>query len=222
MKRRFRSFRTWTIAFAGSVFLNISLFGLMPGLIQGVPDRQEKMDDIKQIQVIRVKKPPTPPSKKEQEDKPKPTKSLTKSLVNPVTPKPVNLKPRLAFELNAKLPAAPLDLVMPGLEHFSMDPPKICYTMGEIDSPLVALVKIPPIYPIRATRRSIEGFVTVEFLVTNQGCVEDLHIIEASPKGIFDQSVIQCVSHWKFKPGTVQGFPVATQARTTIRFELEQ
>lgn len=222
MTRRFGSFRTWTIALAGSVLLNISLFGLMPGLIQRVPDRLENLDDIKQIQVIRVKKPPSPPRKKEPEEKPKPLKSPMKS-VNPITPRPVNLKPRLAFELNPKLPAAPLDLVMPDLAHFSMDPsPKSRYTMGEIDSPLIALVRIPPIYPIRATRKGIEGFVTVEFLVTQKGCVEEIKIIEAAPKDIFDQSVIQCVSQWKFKPGTVEGFPVATQAKTTIRFELEQ
>ena len=96
------------------------------------------------------------------------------------------------------------------------------YTMGELDSPLTPLVKIPPIYPIRASRRGIEGAVTVRFLVTKDGTVEQISIIDAQPKKIFDQSVISCISHWKFKPGTVEGIPVATLAQTTIRFKLEQ
>jgi protein TonB len=117
-----------------------------------------------------------------------------------------------------------MDLVMPGLEHFSMDAPvlKAHYSMGELDSPLIPLVKIPPIYPIRASRRGIEGFVIVQFLVTKNGEVERIKIIEAHPKKIFDQNVIHCVSQWKFKPGTVEGIPVATLARTTIRFKLEK
>ncbi|SDU32281.1 energy transducer TonB [Desulfobacula phenolica] len=222
----FRFFWGWTLALIGSVLLNITLFGLMPGLIQMVPDKPDALDDIRQIRVIRVKKPTTPPRKKEPEKikKPDPLKKIARSHTTPLKQRPMNLKPRLDFELNPKLPAAPMDLVMPSLEHFSMNGPmlKTHYTMGELDSPITPLVKIPPIYPIRATRRGIEGAVTVQFLVTKNGTVEQISIIDAQPENIFNQSVINCVSHWKFKPGTVEGIPVATLAQTTIRFKLEQ
>jgi protein TonB len=216
----------WTVALVGSILLNISLFGLMPGLIQGLPDKPKTLDDVKQIQVIRIKKP-SPPLQRTAPKKtppPKPLKKATPSRNTLIKPRSVDLKPRLAFALNPKLPAAPLDLVIPDLAHFSMETPvlKSQYTMDELDSPLMPLVKLPPIYPIRATRRGIEGFVTVEFLVTDQGLVREITIIEAEPENIFDKSVIQCVSHWKFRPGTLDGIPVATLARTTIRFKLER
>ncbi len=115
-----------------------------------------------------------------------------------------------------------MDLVMPGLEHFSMAPIlKAHYTMGELDSPLTPLVKIPPIYPMLATRRGIEGYVTVEFLVNNKGLVRQIRILDSRPEHIFDKSVANCVSQWKFKPGTMEGIPVATLVQTTIRFRLE-
>ncbi|MBU2455203.1 MAG: energy transducer TonB, partial [Proteobacteria bacterium] len=155
---------------------------------------------------------------------PLPLKNMTNSRNTDIMPRPATLNPYRAFEMNPKLPAASMDLVMPDLEKFSMDLPvlKNQYAMGELDSPLIPLVKIPPIYPVRASRRGIEGFVTVEFIVTQKGLVQEIKIIEAEPETIFNKSVIQCVSKWKFLPGTVQGMPVATQAITTIRFELEQ
>ncbi len=95
-------------------------------------------------------------------------------------------------------------------------------TLAELDSPLVPLVKIPPVYPLRAIRRGIEGVVDVEFIITKKGRIEQPKIIKALPEKIFDQSVLNCVSRWKFKPGTVEGIPVNTRASTTIRFKLEK
>ena len=60
------------------------------------------------------------------------------------------------------------------------------------------------------------------FRSNTQGRVEQLKVIESDPDGVFDKSVINCVSQWKFKPGTVEGEPVNTMAETTIRFELEK
>lgn len=227
-----RSFLGWAFALACSLLINASLFGLMPGLIQGVPKMQkvQKMP-VLQITHIRVCPKPTPPPRKEPE-KPKETKELKKQMplkkmarprVERVAPTSISV-PRLAFQLNSKLPAAPMDLVMPCLAKVSMDLPlpKSHYNMGELDSPLTPLVKIPPVYPMLATRRGIEGYVTVEFIVTQKGLVEQIRIIEATPEQIFDKSVINCVSHWKFAPGTFEGLPIDTLARTTIRFKLEK
>ncbi len=223
-----KSFSGWTFALVGSVLLNIGLFGLMPGL-QKVPELPCALADICQTQVIRIKRTLTPPPKKKPE-KPRQVKSATTALKSfkqrsqvKSSLKPT-LRPQLAFQLNPKLPKASMDLVMPGLEHFSMEGPilKAHYTMGELDSPLTPLVKIPPIYPMLATRRGIEGYVTVEFLVNKKGLVQQIRILESRPEHIFDKSVTACVSQWKFKPGTIEGIPVDTLAQTTIRFRLEK
>ncbi len=51
--------------------------------------------------------------------------------------------------------------------------------------------------------------------------VDQIEIIEAEPKQVFDESVIRCVSSWRFAPGEVRGEPVKTRVQTTIRFKLE-
>lgn len=227
-----KSIAGWIFALVGSVLLNVSLFGLMPGLIQRGPV-PEALEEIRQVRVVQIKSTPTPPKKelekprqvKREKTKIHPQslkqrseiKSSLKPALNPT------LKPQLVFQLNPKLPKASMDLVMPGLEHFSMEGPifKAHYTMGELDSPLTPLVKIPPIYPMLATRRGIEGYVTVEFLVTKKGRVQQIRIVDSRPEHVFDKSVTNCVSQWKFKPGTLEGIPVATLAQTTIRFKLE-
>ncbi|MCP4020611.1 MAG: energy transducer TonB [Desulfobacteraceae bacterium] len=225
-KSGLRSYAGWIFAIACSMALNFALFGLMPGLIQMSPSAPDKLEDLEQIHVIRVKRAEPLPKKKKKEEikKPEPKKQLTRTPFKKMTIKPVARKPRLPFELNPKLPAAPMDLVMPGLEHFSMDGPDLkgLYNMDELDGPLTALVKVPPLYPRRAARKHIEGLVSVEFKVNKQGLVKDIVIVDAKPREIFDKSVIKCVSQWKFKPGTVEGIPVATKAQTTIRFQMEK
>ena len=221
------SFMGWMLAIGFSAALNLTLFGLMPGLIHMIPQDQQDLEDIKAIQVIRVKHRETPPRKKELK-KPKPKKEpIRRKTVTPtrtVQQKSMQLKPRLPFQLNPKLPVTANSLIMPPMENFSLTAPALkgLYEMGELDSPLTPLAKIPPIYPMRAMRRSIEGWVKIRFLVNTKGLVEQLKVLEAKPEGIFEKSVVNCVSQWKFKPGTVEGVAVNTMAETTIRFELEK
>lgn len=221
---KYKTVGGWTIALAFSFFLNAALFGFMPGLIKKSVGQSTNLPALDHINVIRVKKTETPLRKKEPRKlkKPEPFKqtSHTRTIAKL---KQVDLRPRLEFKLNPTLPVSSTDLVMPSLETFSLDAPtlKAHYTVGELDSPLTALVKTPPVYPIRAKRRGIQGYVTVEFCITPHGLVDQIKIIKAEPGTIFNKSVYNCVSRWKFKPGTVEGIPVATQAQTTIRFELE-
>jgi len=224
-KRRFFNILGWTWAIVFSAVLNAFLFGIMPGMIQKIPEKQDNPETIQAVQVVRMKKPEIPPQKKErprpvdQEQKPAQAKTRTKLH----TPDPQTLKPRLPFELNPKLPGAADSLLMPGLEHFALNVPafKTQYLADELDAPLTPLVRLSPLYPVRASRNSIQGWVKIQFTVNTSGYVENLKILEAEPAGIFDKSVINCLAQWKFKPGTVDGVAVSTLAQTTINFQLE-
>ena len=82
------------------------------------------------------------------------------------------------------------------------------WNVSDLDAPLTPLVRMPPVYPSRAKRRGIEGWVRVKFQVKSGGEVARVEILEAQPEKIFDDSVRNCVSGWRFKPGTVAGEPV--------------
>ncbi|MDD9302491.1 MAG: TonB family protein [Desulfobacter sp.] len=216
----------WGLAVFLSLGLNLFLFGIMPNLIQGVPQGAEPLEDLHPLEVVRVKPKErlTPKQKNLQPPKPRQEKVKQTPATGLKTLVPAMVKPRLPFELNSRLPEISSPLEMPPLSHVSMTAPmpQGPFLAGDLDLPLTAVAKIPPVYPLRATRMGIEGWVKIQFVVTPKGRVRDVTILEADPKGIFETAVINCASKWRFIPGTVKGEAVAVQARTIIRFQLEK
>jgi protein TonB len=129
----------------------------------------------------------------------------------------------MPFEINPRLPRGPNTLELPPMETGPQMPAGSAnvFAEGDLDAPLTVLVRIPPVYPLRARRLGIEGRVRVSFLVETSGNVDQIKILEAEPAGVFESSVRQCVSRWRFKPGTIEGVPVRARMETTIQFKLE-
>jgi len=90
----------------------------------------------------------------------------------------------------------------------------------ELDQAPQPIVRVPPQYPYGARERGIEGAVQVRMLVTADGTVGDIQILDARPEGIFEDSVRRTVPQWKFAPGKVQGKAVTAWVVTTIHFTL--
>ena len=86
----------------------------------------------------------------------------------------------------------------------------------------IPLSRTAPQYPMRAQRRGLEGWVRVSFLITEEGDVRDVVLIEAEPQGVFDQAAMRAVQQWKFKPQLVNGEPVATRAEQVLSFRLNE
>lgn len=98
---------------------------------------------------------------------------------------------------------------------------KSCFNLDEVDRRPQGISTMQPLYPYQARRMSIEGYVTVRFLVTRTGSVNKLTILKAEPEGVFEQAVKNTVQHWRFKPGQKNGQPVATWVKTSIEFKLQ-
>ena len=221
-----RPFLLWSGAIVFSLILNIALFGLMPGLSTGVAERPGKTETLRMLDIVRIKRsePPPPPKKHETESEPETMTTHQRAVVKteaPVHPVIDNL-PRLDFDINPKLPTGPLVLPSPAMETVTFGAPAMddIFNTGDLDAPLTPLVNIPPMYPLRAKRRSIEGWVKIKCIVNLQGLVENIEIVDAYPPGIFDQSAIRAFSAYRFKPGTVEGVPVTSRLEQTIRFEM--
>jgi len=76
------------------------------------------------------------------------------------------------------------------------------------DGEEVPLVRIEPRYPPRALSRGIEGWVQLEFTVSETGAVIDPKVIDAEPSSIFNRAALRAVERWKYKPKVVDGVPV--------------
>ena len=93
---------------------------------------------------------------------------------------------------------------------------------GFTDGEYLPIMKVQPNYPRHALARGIEGFVMLEFVVTENGNVRDPVVVEAQPPGIFDGAAIQAALKFKYKPKIVEGEPVAVSGvRNKITFELQ-
>lgn len=112
----------------------------------------------------------------------------------------------------------PLDIAMSGtgvsLGAFNVDRTE--------EGDVVPLVRIQPQYPREAAINQIEGWVRIEFTITETGSVRNPRVIESQPPRVFDREAIRAILRWKFKPRVVNGQPVERTATQTIDFNLDQ
>jgi len=90
------------------------------------------------------------------------------------------------------------------------------------DGPLVAMVRVSPIYPARALTYGIEGYVVVQFDISAEGQVLNVVIIK-STDSVFDSAAIKAAERFKFKPRVVNGLAMASYGiQNMFRFTLSE
>jgi protein TonB len=90
------------------------------------------------------------------------------------------------------------------------------------DRDVIPLVRIAPDYPPRALARGLEGWVQVQFTITATGTVKDAKVVNAEPKGIFDDAALKSIARWRYNPRVEGGVAVErVGVQTIIRFQLE-
>jgi protein TonB len=67
----------------------------------------------------------------------------------------------------------------------------------------------PPPYPAMARRMGEEGEVRLDVHVGTDGSVIEVRLKKSSGSQLLDQTAIDTVKKWRFKPATVDGRPVA-------------
>ena len=93
---------------------------------------------------------------------------------------------------------------------------------SNLDGDKIVLLSVKPAYPNRALSRGIEGYVLVEFTVTETGAVLDPKVIEANPEGVFERAALNAIVRFKYKPRIVGGEAVAIEGvQNLFTFELE-
>lgn len=55
-----------------------------------------------------------------------------------------------------------------------------------------------PEFPRAAHRRNLEGHVTVRYVVTEEGAVTDIEVVEATPAGVFERAVLRALEAWRY------------------------
>ncbi|MEX1010474.1 MAG: M56 family metallopeptidase [Balneolaceae bacterium] len=76
------------------------------------------------------------------------------------------------------------------------------------------------VYPEMARRAGIEGRVFVQFIVTEDGGVENPRVIQGIGGGA-DQAALRAVQELEFRPGMQRGYPVRVQYALPVIFRLQ-
>jgi TonB family protein len=75
-------------------------------------------------------------------------------------------------------------------------------------------------YPIEALRRNIEGWVDVSYVVTPEGKVTTVKVLDSSPKGVFEAAATKALTRVRYQPTMQAGKAVAVSTKLRIAFRL--
>ncbi len=71
-----------------------------------------------------------------------------------------------------------------------------------------------PNVPEVAWQNKVDGWVLVAFSVTPQGRTRNIRVLDASPRGVFEEKVVSAVADWRYDvtfAGSVKSDVVVTQ-----------
>lgn len=85
---------------------------------------------------------------------------------------------------------------------------------------IIPIVTIAPNYPRKAAMAKIEGWVKIEFTITETGTVINPKVIDSKPPRIFDREALRAILKYKFKAKIVNGVPQQQLATQQIDFKL--
>jgi len=88
------------------------------------------------------------------------------------------------------------------------------------DGDATPIVRIEPKYPIQAARDGREGWVKLSFTINEIGGVEDVEVIDADPKRVFDKEAKRALRKWKYKPKVEDGKPLR-QPGLTVQLDFK-
>lgn len=222
------------LAFLAACLMAVGLFGLMLYMV-APPVSQPSDEPISVANFVRMDGDSSNTATRTRQQAPQPPQPQTPQPPTPPTP--------TAAAPSATLPA--LDLPVPSLSGSvavnsaptpsltgltagaapSAPAPAASDTGGQAggaESEVMPLNDVVPKYPDSAKRRGIEGHVKLAFTINRNGTVENVRVLEASPKNVFEREARGAAVRWRFAPRTEGGLAVAREAVKTLYFRLER
>ena len=200
----------WIMAGPSGLLISLSLFYLMWSLTSGGEELHRSEERENFIQFIRVKKESLVQERKRTlpQRPPEPPKPPAPPKLSHQTPAPE--KPRMKMNLGKFTPS------------LKGEGPYLGQGGGLGSGGATPLVRIEPQYPRKAAMQGIQGWVQLSFDITTMGTVENVKVIDAKPKRVFNQAAKRALLKWKYKPKIEGDQPVPQLGeRVQLDFKLE-
>jgi protein TonB len=91
--------------------------------------------------------------------------------------------------------------------------------VSELEKRPEPISQVAPAYPAELRKAKVEGSVTLVFVLTEDGRVEEARV-ENSSRAEFEKPALDAIRKWKFRPGTKNGQAVRTYLRMPMRFRI--
>ena len=179
--------------------VSVGLFMMMRGLI-----------DIGPVELVEAVEPPSIEIRFDIEE-PDPERSVTPDDIADVEPPP----PPARVEVDTIAPSAEPQIagyVLPSVETGGIE-----ISTGVLASPDQTpspIVRVEPIYPVRAASRGLEGQCMIIFDITPQGTTANVRIMSCTNTA-FERTSINAISRWRYNPQVQNGAPVVFRGATT-------
>jgi TonB family protein len=123
---------------------------------------------------------------------------------------------QMAAGLGASADLAPLNQRLAQLKLTATGPPEV------LEASLARAKAIELDYPTDALRRGVEGWVDVAYVVTAEGKVTTIKVLDSSPKKVFDTAATRALARTRYKPATQGGKSIAVSTKLRISFRLSK
>jgi protein TonB len=162
------------------------------------------------------------------------TKKAEKKAIKKSEPEP---RPRARTKASPKAPPPNLgsmignlamnipEFAAPGIERDSQEllddiAEDAIMSEGTVDSKPQATRRAPIEYPSSAAKSGVQGYVIVNLLIAKDGSIQLAKVLESTPEGVFDNTVLNGIRSWSFTPARYKGEPVAVWVKQKIRFNI--
>ncbi|CAM3872695.1 energy transducer TonB [Rheinheimera salexigens] len=170
------------------------LFLIMALLIKGSGERKANQQERIVIEINT-----TPPDSDTQVRRPPPPPPPPPPAQPPKAPQPEPDTTSAAGAIGFNMPGLSLGNANAGLG----DPSSMMR-----DGEATPIVRIEPRYPVQAARDGLQGWVKLRFSIMEDGSVDDVEVMDAEPRRVFDREAIRALRRWKYSPKVVDGKPM--------------
>jgi protein TonB len=198
------------------IIISLALFWLMQTLISNNQQGFEKTENLQMTEFVRLKRE---------------TKLKTKDRKVPDEPPPEKRPPPPSTQMQQvqvtqnnvpQMDMPVLDIPLQTDKFSGSLLSGVQLGVGKISTNVIPLVRIPPRYPMRAANRGIEGWVKIEFTITEEGTVKDAVVVAAQPGKTFDRAALKAIKRWKFKAKVIDGEAFEQRAVQVLQFKLSK
>ena len=74
--------------------------------------------------------------------------------------------------------------------------------------------RVEPVYPALGRQLHRDGHVELRAIIGTEGAIQSLQIVVSDP--LFDQSAVEAVRQWRYRPTVLNGQPVEIDTYITV------